>query len=190
MKENLKLGFILLIVTAIAGCLLGWAYSITKEPIAQQAIKANNEAMREILPMAEQFNKLDISVQDGSIVKEVNEGKKGNDVVGYAIKVTPKGFAGIIEMMVGISVEGKVTGIKILSHSETPGLGANAPSKEFSGQYKDKGIDPLLEVVKTSPSKPNQIQAITGATITSRAVTKGVNEAISFYTSNLKGGNK
>lgn len=190
MKENLKLGAILLIVTAIAGCLLGWAYSITKEPIAQQAIKANNEAMREILPMADQFNKIESAIPDGSIVKEVNEGKKGNDVVGYAIKVTPKGYGGMIEMMVGISTDGKVSGIKILSHSETPGLGANAPSKEFSGQYKDKAIDPLLEVVKGNASKPNQIQAITGATITSKAVTKGVNEAINFYTSNLKGGSK
>lgn len=190
MKENLKLGLILLIVTAIAGLSLGVAYAVTKEPIAQQAVIANNNAMREVLPKAESFKKSSAAIPQGSIIKEVNEGYSGSNLVGYTIKVTPKGFGGIIEMVVGISSDHKVSGIKILSHSETPGLGANAPSPKFSGQFKDKSIAAPLEVVKTGAAKDNQIDAITGATITSRAVTSGVNEAINFYTSTLKGGAK
>src|SRR3712207_8052036 len=92
-------------------------------------------------------------------------------------------------MMVGITTDGKVSGIKILSHSETPGLGANAETPQFSGQYKDKPAKEL-EVVKGTASADNQIAAITGATITSKAVTKGVNEAIEFYDSKLKGGDR
>lgn len=189
MKENLKLGFTLLIITAIAGFLLGGAYSITKEPIAKQALKEKNEAMKLILPAADDFKVMEDAKVDG-IVKEVNKGMTGDKVAGYAIKVAPKGYAGPIEMMVGISNDGKITGIKILAHGETPGLGANAPSENFSGQYKNKPISPELAVVKGTASKENEIQAITGATITSRAVTSGVNEAVKFYTSNLKGGAK
>lgn len=190
MKENLKLGFILLVVTAIAGLFLGGAYVITKEPIEKQALLEKNQAMQEILPSAETFELSKVEIPAGSIIKEVNVGLKGNETVGYAIKVTPKGFGGLIEMMVGISADGKIGGIKILSHSETPGLGANAPKESFSGQFKNKSTESQLEVVKTGASSDNQIQAMTGATITSRGVTSGVNEVINFYTSNLKGGSK
>ncbi|QGU95805.1 RnfABCDGE type electron transport complex subunit G [Clostridium bovifaecis] len=189
-KEIFSLGLRLLIITAIAGLVLGFAHKITLEPIAKQQKMENDAAMKEVLPIAESFNLKEITLPDGSIVKEVNEGKKGSDVTGYAIKVAPKGYAGLIDMMVGISNEGKVEGIKILTHSETPGLGANAPNPEFSGQYKGKPIAQPLQVVKTAPSGDNQIQAITGATITSNAVTKGVNDAIDFYNKELKGGQK
>lgn len=190
MRENLKLGFILLVVTAIAGLFLGGAYTITKEPIEKQAILEKNQAMKEILPSAESFELSKISIAEGTTIKEVNEGLKGNEIVGYAIKVTPKGFGGLIDMMVGISADGKIGGIKILSHGETPGLGANATNISFYGQYKDKSAESQLEVVKTGASGDNQVQAITGATITSRAVTNGVNEAIEFFNSSLKGGSK
>lgn len=191
MKENLKLGFILLIVTAIAGLFLGGAYTITKEPIEKQAILEKNQAMKEILPTADSFELMEeVKLPEGAAIKEVNKGLKGGEVTGYAIKVTPKGFGGLLDIMVGITADGKIGGIKILSHGETPGLGANATNISFYGQYKDKGTEAKLEVVKTVPSKDNQIEAITGATITSRGVTNGVNEAIDFFTSSLKGGNK
>lgn len=191
MKENLKLGFILLIVTAVAGLFLGGAYTITKEPIAKQALLEKNQAMKEILPSADSFVLMeDINLPEGTIIKEVDKGLKGNEAIGYAIKVTPKGFGGLIDMMVGITADGKLGGIKILSHGETPGLGANSTNIDFYGQYKDRTTDGQLEVVKSGASGDNQIQAITGATITSKAVTNGVNEAINFYNSSLKEGSK
>lgn len=190
MRENLKLGFILLVVTAIAGLFLGVAHTITKEPIEKQALLEKNLAMQEILPSAENFELSEVKLPEGTVITDVNKGLKGNEVVGYAIKVTPKGFGGLIDMMVGISADGKIGGIKILSHGETPGLGANSTNISFYGQYKDKSAESQLEVVKTGASGDNQIQAITGATITSRAVTNGVNEAIEFYSSSLKGGSK
>lgn len=188
-NETLKLGLILLVITAIAGLILGGAQKITAIPIAAQVEKTNNDAMKEIVPKAESFKKSDVKLS-GEIL-EVNEGKDGSGkVAGYAIKVAPKGYSGKVEMMVGISAEGLIDGIKILSHSETPGLGANAPQPKFSGQYKDKKTDKPLQVVKRAPSNPEEIEAITGATITSNAVTKGVNDAVNFYKENLKGGQK
>ena len=190
MKENIKLGLILLLITGIAGLLLGGAYEMTKAPIAKQIAADKQAAMKEILPTADKFDISDIDIVGNEKISEVNVGLTGTEITGYAIKVSPKGYAGPIEIMVGISTEGKLTGIKILSHTETPGLGANAPKPKFSGQFKDKPIENKLEVVKIAPSKENQIQAITGSTITSKAVTLGVNDAIDFYNTSLKGDKK
>ncbi|MCY6355070.1 RnfABCDGE type electron transport complex subunit G [Clostridium sp. ZS2-4] len=186
-NEIIKLGITLLIITAISGLILGGANKITAAPIAEQQKKENEAAMKEVLPSAESFDKLDKKAEG---IKEVNEGKKGSDVAGYTIKVAPKGYGGPVEMMVGISTEGKIEGIKIINQSETPGLGAKAPEPEFSGQYKGKPIEKELAVVKTVPANDNEIKAITGATITSKAVTTGVNSAVEFYKKELKGGQK
>ncbi|CAG7840265.1 RnfABCDGE type electron transport complex subunit G [Clostridium botulinum C] len=195
--ETLMLGFKLLIITAIAGLVLGWAHKVTLTPIKQQEIKTNNDAMKEVLPSATNFTKIasvtpndgekfDMKLDENGSVKEVNKA----DGEGYAIKVGTKGYGGEILMMVGINKDGKIGGIKILAHNETPGLGAKAPEKEFSGQYDKKSIEKSLKVVKTKPSADNEIEAITGATITSNAVTKGVNDAVEFYNKELKGGQK
>lgn len=186
MKDNFRLGIVLLIITAISGCILGFAQKVTKEPIAIQEQKTKSEAMQAILPSATEFKTSSKQITDNAI-KEINEGYKGSELDGYVLRVGPKGYAGIIDMMVGISKDGKITGIKILSHSETPGLGANAPAPKFSGQYANKPAKEL-KVVKGAATADDQISAITGATITSRAVTTGVNEAIKYYDANLKGG--
>ncbi|MGV8983562.1 RnfABCDGE type electron transport complex subunit G [Clostridium sp.] len=188
MKENIKLGLILLLITGIAGFLLGSAFEITKAPIAEKVAADKQAAMKELLPNADKFEVSD--VKGNEKISEVNTALKGTEIAGYAIKVAPKGYGGPIEIMVGISSDGKVTGMKILTLAETPGLGANAPKPQFSGQFTDKPTKDKLEVVKVAPSKENQIQAITGATITSKAVTLGVNDAIDFYDSSLKGDKK
>jgi len=190
LKENIKLGLILLLITGIAGFLLGGAYEITKAPIAASIEADKQAAMKEILPKADKFEKADVKIEGNEKISEVNAGLKGTEITGFAIKVTSKGYAGPIEIMVGISNDGKVSGIKILSHTETPGLGANAPQPKFSDQFKNKTSTDKIEVVKMAPSKENQIQALTGATITSKAVTLGVNDAIDFYNSSLKGAKK
>ncbi|MBK5240484.1 RnfABCDGE type electron transport complex subunit G [Clostridium sp.] len=190
MKENIKLGLILLLITGIAGFLLGGSYEITKGPIAATVAADKKAAMTELLPSADNFETADVKLDGNEKISEVNVALKGTEIIGYAIKVAPGGYGGPIETMVGISSDGKVTGIKILALLETPGLGANAPNPEFSDQYDNKPTKEKLEVVKISPSKENQIQAITGATITSKAVTLGVNDAIDFYNTSLKGGKK
>jgi len=190
LKENIRLGLILLLITGIAGLLLGGAFEITKAPIAKSIESNRQTAMKEILPTADKFSKSDVKIGNNDKILEVNSGMKGSKIAGYAIKVAPKGYGGPIEIMVGISSVGKVTGIKILSHTETPGLGANAPEPKFSDQYKNKPTNSKLEVVKTSITKDTQIEAITGATITSKAVTLGVNDAVDFYNSSLKGAKK
>ncbi|WP_035288893.1 RnfABCDGE type electron transport complex subunit G [Clostridium sp. KNHs214] len=186
-ESSLKLGILLLVITAFAGLILGCAYTVTKEPIAVQADKTNKEAMQELLTNSDTFKKKDVKLTENIV--EVNEALKNGKTVGYAMKLNTKGYGGNIELMVGISTDGKVQGIKVLSQSETPGLGANSQKPAFYGQYKGKSIEKELQVTKASSAKDNEIQAITGATITSKAITRGVNDAVNFYKNNLKGGN-
>ncbi|GAA0676031.1 MULTISPECIES: RnfABCDGE type electron transport complex subunit G [Clostridium] len=186
-KSIVQLGLILLIITAIAGLILGLVYNVTKDSIANQEKLANENAMKALLTDADSFSKKEVNLTE--TVLEVNEGKKGSESVGYAIKVASKGYGGQIQLIVGIDKAGKLAGIQILSQSETAGLGANCKNPEFYGQYAGKSIDKDIEVVKTE-GNDSQIKAITGATITSKGVTNGVNDAIKFYKENLQGGNK
>lgn len=186
MRENLKLGMILFAITAVAGLLLGMVYDVTKGPIARQEM-LNSLAIDEVLPAAKEVKKVEAEINADSIVKEVNAGYDGDKIVGHIVKVAPKGFKGAIEMQVGISTEGKIEGIKILSHTETPGLGANIEKEEFKSQLKGKSIENPIEVVKSGASKDNEIDSIAGATISSNAVASGINEAITFYRTAVKG---
>ena len=103
---------------------------------------------------------------------------KNGDFAGYSITVAPQGFGGAINMIVGIDTDFNYTGIKIVSMAETPGLGAKAQEKEFYSQFAD-GKKGTLTVVKNNPNpKENEIQAISGATISSKAVTDGANYAL------------
>ena len=86
-----------------------------------------------------------------------------------------------------ISKDDKVSGVKVLSHSETPGLGAKISEEKFISRFKDKPATELLEVVKVTPNKDIEVEAISGATTSSKASVTAVNEAITFYLENIKG---
>ena len=143
------------------------------------------EALAQTLPEASDFEAVECP-QGQSVIKEVNRGSANGETVGYNITVTPKGYGGLIEMVVGISDEGRLTDIKILSHTETPGLGAKAADPAFSGQFHEKIVEKIV-VTTTPPAADNEIQAISGATITSEAVASGVNAALGYWAKNLKG---
>ena len=187
MRDYIRLTGVLLIVCVIAAALLGATNYITVDKIAEQAVKANDEARRSVLSQAEDFEKIEedeiadiLSKAEYDSIREVYEAKAGGNVVGYAIKTSPKGYGGEIEVMVGVEIEGKVSGIKIGNNSETPGLGKNATAPKFQDQFKMKNWNDGIKVIKNGTPKDNEIVAIAGATITSSAVTKGVNQALSL----------
>ena len=185
MKENFKLGGILLIITMIAGILLGFANNLTKEAIIENS-KISKEDLSYIMPEAEKIQDMDIELDAEGNIKEVYEAVNGSDVVGYVLKVSSKGFHGAIDFVVGISKEDKVSGIKVLSHNETPGLGAKISEEKFTSRFKDKPLE-YLEVVKVTPNKETEVEAISGATSSSKASVNAVNEAITFYLEKVKG---
>ncbi len=185
MKENFKLGGILLIITMIAGILLGVANDLTKEAIIENS-KISKEDLSYIMPEADKIQDMDIELDEEGNIKEVYEAVNGSDVIGYVLKVTSKGFHGAIDFVIGISKEDKVSGIKVLSHNETPGLGAKISEEKFTSRFKDKPVE-YLEVVKVTPNKDTEVEAISGATTSSKASVNAVNEAINFYLEKIKG---
>ena len=185
MRDYIKLAGVLLIVCAIAAALLGYTNEITYERIQEQLVKANDEARKAVLPDADAFEKLDESTfsamkSDGkySFVTEIYTAKAGSDVIGYAVKVAPKGYAGAVEVVVGVTVDGTIQGIKVGNNNETPGLGKNAATPKFQEQFTGKTWAAPVNVIKSGTPKDNEIAAIAGATITSRAVADGVNQSL------------
>ncbi|CEI72033.1 MULTISPECIES: RnfABCDGE type electron transport complex subunit G [Romboutsia] len=190
MKNILRLGAILFTICAVAALALGFINQITAPIIEDRNIQANNELRQLVLEDATEFKQLDKKVIENidgleeGIVSEVYEGISGSDVVGYTIKTLPSGYGGVMEVIVGISKDGKITGVNIGNMAETPGLGTKANEPNFKGQFSEKEAKEL-SVVKGSATSDNQIAAISGATITSEAVTRGVNAAIKVFNESL-----
>lgn len=175
MKDSLKLGGILFLITAICCGLLGFVSQTTTPIISANQRASQDEAMKQLIVGAKEFT--EVKKVESENIKELYMAKADDKVLGTVAKLMPSGYGGPITLLVGLDTEGTVKGIKILSMTETPGLGANADSKSFLDQFLKKL--PPLKVVKTSP-KDDEIEAITGATITSTAITKGVNEAAKY----------
>ena len=201
MKGIVKNTVIITLITLVAGCLLGLVYEVTKDPIAKQNELAKQEACKAVFAEADSFEAV-ISEEDADIqacvaeagysaqtIDEVMEAKDASgNVLGYVLTVTSgEGYGGDIQFTMGVQIDGTVNGISFLSISETAGLGMNAQKDEFKGQYAGKNVD-AFSVTKAGASADNEIDAISGATITSNAVTNGVNAGI-VAVNYLKGGN-
>lgn len=165
-KYILRLTLTLLLITAVVAGLLGLVNYLTEDKIAALTREKAESAMQEVLP-AQRYDPIDYQM-DG--VTEAYRADNG----GFVVRVTTNGFGGAIDMMVGIGLDGKVCGVSIISHSETASLGANCVREDFRAQYN--GADGELAVNKDGGT----IDALTGATVTSRAVTAGVNLALAY----------
>lgn len=195
-KAMIKDCLILFIITLIAGAALGVVYEVTKEPIAQQEAKAKVEAQKAVFADAEDFNPVELddaikaSVEtNGVTVDEVYDAvdASGNHL-GYVIQATsPNGYGGNITLMFGVTADGTSNGYSLTSIDETAGLGMNAKNEEWAAQYAGKTVA-AYEVTKTGATSDEQIDAISGATITSKAVTETVNACLA-YAAALEGGN-
>jgi len=197
---KLKDALILTAITLIAGLLLGGVYELTKEPIAQQQIAANAEAYRAVCPDAEEFKNEDAltgKVEDAARLLENSGMSLGNVVVddalyaydasgnmtGLIVKTTSKdGYGGNISIVVGIKENGEettVTGIDFLEINETAGLGMKATEDEFKNQFQNKTVESFV-LTKSGAAADNEIDALSGASFTSNAVTNAVNAAVYF----------
>lgn len=175
-KNVLSVGIKLFLITAISAMLLAVLNDITAPIIAQNTKIKQEESMKKVLNQAERFEHiilLDYEEAVGEVYKGIDT---SGQTIGYAVMTSSYGYGGEISLVVGVDNDLKVTGVDVISHSETPGLGANCTNTEFKNKFIDKTLG--IEVVKNG-AKDNQIDAITSATITSKAVTSGVNTAIS-----------
>lgn len=211
MKTMIKDTLILFAITLVAGALLGFVNELTKEPIAQyeadKKASACGEVFYEVNEDGElaQVAELTFEACSEEEIKKLNEDIKdkiqGNIVIdevyrayseadsfyGYVIGVTTKeGYNGEISFYVGITKEGRLKGVSLLQIAETPGLGMNAESVLLP-QFRDVEAGHFT-VVKTGAVGPDEIDAITSATITSDAITGGVNAAYECYILLQEGG--
>ena len=183
-KKALHLGGTLFAVTAVTGLILGVVEHYTSQAIARVEQEARNAAYRIVMPAAQDFTTYELKEND--FVADVQKGTDANGLAGWCMTVNSKGYGGEINFIVGVTKEGGVKAINILNHSETPGLGARSTEPEFYEQFNDKNDLPL-KVVKGEAGGSDEISAISGATITSNAVTSGVNAAVEYWEKNLKG---
>jgi electron transport complex protein RnfG len=176
-------------VAGIAGLGISYVNGITSPIIEQQLIENKLNSFKQVYADSDEVIDESAKYLDGTsnpIITEVNVAYKSGTPVGVIYSVAPTGYGDKINILAGFDiVNKKVTAIKILSQSETPGLGAKAPESFFTDRYKDKdAVNPLV-VVKQEPADGNKILAITAATITSQAVTDGVNAAREHFINNF-----
>ncbi len=174
----------LFIIATVCTALLAGTNLLTKDRIAQLAVEAANEAKSAVLD-ATGFSDTKSVTVDGTEYIYYEAFDENNDVTGYVFDITVKSYGGDLSCMVGISsADEKVTGVEITSINDTPGLGMKATGEDFLNQFTGKANG--IKVNKNSSSE-TEIQAITGATITSQAVTDAVNLAFTVL-STIKAG--
>ena len=200
MNKIVKNTLILTAITVVAGLLLGVVYGVTKDPIAKAQEKAKQEAFRSVLSDAETFEsdtEFDADAASALLkengytsddISEVAEGKDASgETVGYVVNVTShEGYGGDIDISVGIREDGTVTGIEMLSISETAGLGMEADTDSFKSQFAGKNVD-KFQYTKSGATVDEEIDALSGATITTNAVTNAVNAGLE-YVKSINGG--
>ena len=199
MNKIVKNTLILTAITVVSGLLLGVVYDITKEPIAQAQANTKQEAYRAVLSDASSFEAVDFDAdsassllsENGYTSDEITGVVEGTDdsgeTVGYVISVqSGEAYDGTLELSVGIATDGTVKGVEMLDISETAGLGMKADEAEFKDQFKDKIVEKFT-YTKTGEDGDDMIDAISGATITTNAVTNAVDSALVYYQNELGG---
>ena len=199
-KKIVHDALILTAFTVVLGFILGLVYGVTKEPIAAADAATAQAAYQEVFEEAATFEAYadfdkeaavslmeENGYEDEITDVQVAEDESGN-ALGYVITVIAKdGSQANITFSVGIANDGTVNGYSITSISETPGLGDKAKNEEFSSQFAGKQVE-SFSVVKQTPASDNEIESISGATITSKAMANGVNACITYFQNVLEGG--
>jgi len=179
----------LMVITIVSGGVLGFVYGLTKPSIDKVEENKNIRAINEVLK-----TNVEIARTEAQVIEDLTYNlaySADNQFIGAAIKTySMNGFGGKIELMVGMLANGNINKVSVLSQVETPGLGANMVNEKFKGQFDDKNPDEFKLAVKKDGG---DVDAITAATISSRAVAEAVQKAADGFKANkdnfLKGGN-
>jgi len=173
--KMIKRILVLAIVCVLSGLVLSKVYNYANPKIIQNQKEWIEKAIFNIIPSAKKYESKKVEEEEIYFCYD-----KNSELIGYVFKTSGMGYQGEIVIMVGLDKNlDRVEGIEILTHSETPGLGAKIVEEKFKKQFKNLKVHPLIEDVKGKlPEKENQIQAITGATVTSKSVVNILNDKI------------
>lgn len=195
-NKIIKDALALTLITLVAGVALGGVYEITKDPIARQEAQAKAEAYEQVFTDAAAFEEVrmddtliqtirDQLDQEGYKAQSIEEIMRAEDqsgeTLGYAFTVvTSEGYGGDIQFSMGVQNDGTLNGISILSIGETAGLGMNADTPAFKDQFVGKQVE-QLQYTKNGATQDDEINAISGATVTTNAMTNGVNAGLCAF---------
>ena len=199
-KELLKDAIALMLITIVAGCLLGVVHMVTEKPIALQQEKTKQETYQNVFPEAKSF--IEVKEHSNELVQKalkeqgleqynnideflaVSDSENASadaNVIGYVMTITnSEGYGGDITFTIGLTLDGTVKDIAFTALNETAGLGMKAAEESFISQYRDKQVESYM-VTKSGAAADGEIDALSGATITSSAVTNGVNAGLAYY---------
>ena len=198
MRDFTRMISVLFVVCGVAAGSLAVMNAVTKEPIASYEKRAREAALREVFADADEF----VDIQPDRAWEALREDLKKGGVFliqdwealrkgqkpGHVFLIRVQGYSGPVTLMFGTDSSGAVTGLVILSHTETPGLGAKIITAKFRDQFRNKRPEQLI-LRKHDPAR-GQIDAVTGATISSRAVTRALSTTIESFNSEKAGGDK
>lgn len=195
-NKIIKDALALTLITLVAGVALGGVYEITKDPIAKQEEQAKAEAYEQVFTDAAAFEEVEMDDtliqtirdqldQEGYKAQSIEEVMRAEDqsgeTLGYAFTVvTSEGYGGDIQFSMGVQNDGTLNGISILSIGETAGLGMNADTPAFKDQFVGKQVE-KLQYTKNGATQDDEINAISGATVTTNAMTNGVNAGLCAF---------
>ena len=195
-NKIIKDALALTLITLVAGVTLGGVYEITKDPIAKQEAQAKAEAYEQVFTDAAAFEAVEMDDtltktirdqldQEGYKAQSIEEVMRAEDqsgeTLGYAFTVvTSEGYGGDIQFSMGVQNDGTLNGISILSICETAGLGMNADTPAFKDQFVGKQVE-KLQYTKNGATQDDEINAISGATVTTNAMTNGVNAGLCAF---------
>lgn len=195
-NKIIKDALALTLITLVAGVPLGGVYEITKDPIAKQEAQAKAEAYEQVFTDAAAFEEVEMDDtliqtirdqldQEGYKAQSIEEVMRAEDqsgeTLGYAFTVvTSEGYGGDIQFSMGVQNDGTLNGISILSIGETAGLGMNADTPAFKDQFVGKQVE-KLQYTKNGATQDDEINAISGATVTTNAMTNGVNAGLCAF---------
>lgn len=195
-NKIIKDALALTLITLVAGVALGGVYEITKDPIARQEAQAKAEAYEQVFTDAAAFEEVEMDDtliqtirdqldQEGYKAQSIEEVMRAEDqsgeTLGYAFAVvTSEGYGGDIRFSMGVQNDGTLNGISILSIGETAGLGMNADTPAFKDQFVGKQVE-KLQYTKNGATQDDEINAISGATVTTNAMTNGINAGLCAF---------
>ena len=195
-NKIIKDALALTLITLVAGVALGGVYEITKDPIAKQEAQAKAEAYEQVFTDAAAFEAVEMDDtltktirdqlnQEGYKEQSIEEVMRAEDqsgeTLGYAFTVvTSEGYGGDIQFSMGVQNDGTLNGISILSIGETAGLGMNADTPAFKDQFVGKQVQ-KLQYTKNGATQDDDINAISGATVTTNAMTNGINAGLCAF---------
>ncbi len=182
MKETLRLCFVLTLIGAVCAAVMAAVDQQTKAPIQKSKTAEKMDAVKVVMPPTDNdLEKDQVKIKDDDMQMEMTfyPGKKNGIVIGAAfLAVAPGGYAGPIEVLVGVDTAGVVTGVEIVKHAETPGLGSKITTPLFKGQFVGKSVKEPANWSVMKDGGP--FKQITGATISSRAVTSAIAGGLEF----------